>query len=77
MVRERTAHALAEARRQNKLVGRPSRVTAEQYRHIHTMSAAGADYRTISATVGLSRSIVGRVIRREIASLEAQHHHEN
>lgn len=49
--------------------GRPSRVTRQQWHLIHRMSAAGATQGTIAATTGLSRAVVGRVIRGEIASL--------
>lgn len=65
LTRERTAAALAAARAK----GRPSRVTRQQWHLIHRMSAAGATQGTIAATTGLSRAVVGRVIRGEIASL--------
>ncbi|RYG75837.1 recombinase family protein [Yimella sp. RIT 621] len=66
---ERTKAALAAARASGKPLGRPSRVNRHQYALIHQMNAAGERQATIAATVGLSRAVVGRVIRGEIASL--------
>ncbi len=67
---ERTKAALALAKRSNKTLGRPSKVTQHQYRLIHQMHAAGASHSVIASTVGLSRPVVGRVVRGEIASLD-------
>lgn len=67
---ERTKAALALAKRSNKTLGRPSKVTQNQYRLIHQMHAAGASHSVIASTVGLSRPVVGRVVRGEIASLD-------
>lgn len=69
MVRERTAAALVLARAQSKPMGRPSRVNEHQYHLIHRMHAAKVAQGRIAATTGLSRAVVGRVIRVEIASL--------
>ena len=66
---ERTKAALAAARASGKPLGRPSRVNRHQYALINQMNAAGERQATIAATVGLSRAVVGRVIRGEIASL--------
>ena len=66
---ERTKAALAAARASGKPLGRPSRVNRHQYALICQMNAAGERQATIAATVGLSRAVVGRVIRGEIASL--------
>lgn len=66
---ERTALALEAARRAGKPLGRPSRVTWEQYQLAHQLAAQGADQTTISRSVGLSRGVVGRVLRDEIGSL--------
>lgn len=69
MTVERTRAALALARQQNRALGRPSRVNKHQYRLIHDMHAAGATQGVIASTTGLSRAVVGRVIRGEIVSL--------
>lgn len=69
LVKERTALALAEARAQGKQLGRPSKVTEHQLRLVRQMAAAGESQRVIASTTGLSRAVVGRVIRGEIASL--------
>lgn len=68
--RERTQAALAAARRSGRALGRPSRVTERQYRLIHQMARAGETHGAIAATTGLSRAVVGRVVRGEIASLQ-------
>lgn len=72
MARERTIAALASVRDQGKPLGRPSMVNEHQYRMIHRMNAAGVKHGRIAATTGLSRAVVGRVTRGEIASLEAR-----
>lgn len=72
MIRERTALALAEARAKGRPMGRPSRVTVQQWRLAHQMAAAGGSQRLIASTTGLSRAVVGRVLRGEIASVEAR-----
>ena len=68
MTAERTRAALASTRR-NKTLGRPSQVNEHQFRAIHQMAAAGEIQRVIASTTGLSRPLVGRVLRGEIASL--------
>lgn len=69
LVRERTQAALAAARAKGRPLGRPSRVTEHQFRLIHRMADAGATHGVIASTTGLSRAVVGRVVRGEIASL--------
>lgn len=69
LTRERTVAALAVARAQGKPVGRPSRVTRHQNAMIRQLHAAGTSHRVIASTTGLTRAVVGRVIRGEIASL--------
>lgn len=65
---ERTKAGLAVAR-ERKNLGRPSSVNEHQYRLIFAMAAAGKSHKVIAATTGLSRAVVGRVLRGEIASL--------
>lgn len=69
MTVERTRAALALARQQNRPLGRPSRVNQHQFRLIHQMHEEGETQAVIAATTGLSRPVVGRVIRGEIGSL--------
>ena len=69
MTVERTRAALAAARLNHRQLGRPSSVNAHQFRLIHRMHAAGESQGVIAATTGLSRPVVGRVVRGEIASL--------
>lgn len=73
LTRERTRAALETARQSGKQLGRPSRVNARQYRHIQAAAASGETQSAIAATTGLSRAVVGRVLRGEIASLEMRH----
>lgn len=69
MTTERTRAALAAARASDRRLGRPSRVNRHQYLLIEQMAAAGEPQGVIASTTGLSRAVVGRVIRGEIASL--------
>lgn len=69
MTIERTRAALAQARLSDRPLGRPSRVNEHQFRLIHRMHATGESQGVIASTTGLSRAVVGRVIRDEIASL--------
>ncbi|MEL4506273.1 recombinase family protein [Luteococcus sp. H138] len=66
---ERTRAALEVARSSGRPMGRPSKVTREQFALVHRMARAGASQSVIAATTGLSRPVVGRVVRGEIASL--------
>lgn len=70
IITERTKAALQLAREQDVQLGRPSKVNAHQLKLIHQMHAAGATQLVIAASTGLSRAVVGRVIRGEIASLD-------
>jgi len=67
---ERTRAALAAAKAQNRQLGRPSNVNQHQFRLIHQMAAADKTHAVIAASTGLSRAVVGRVLRGEIASLD-------
>jgi len=69
MTIERTRAALALAKRNNRALGRPSAVNQHQFRLIHQLHAAGQTQGVIASTTGLSRAVVGRVLRGEIASL--------
>lgn len=69
MTAERTRAALAAARAKGGPLGRPSRVNEHQWRMVHRMHEAGETQHVIAATTGLSRAVVGRVLRGEIASL--------
>ncbi|EKA59864.1 DNA-invertase [Janibacter hoylei PVAS-1] len=69
MTAERTRAALAAVRAKGAPLGRPSRVTAHQFRLVHEMAGAGKTQSVIASTTGLSRAVVGRVLRGEIASL--------
>lgn len=70
LIVERTRAALAVAKAQNRQLGRPSTVNEHQFRLIHQMAAAGTTHAVIAASTGLSKAVVGRVLRGEIASLE-------
>ncbi len=70
LIIERTRAALAAARAKARPLGRPSRVTREQYQLVHQMAAAGRSHRVIASSTGLTRHVVGRLLRGEIASLE-------
>lgn len=69
LVVERTRAALAVAKAQNRQLGRPSNVNEHQFRLIHQMANAGTTHTVIAASTGLSKAVVGRVLRGEIASL--------
>lgn len=70
--RERTMLALEHARRSKKQLGRPSRVNEHQYRAIFQMNEQGKTQYEIAQTTSLSRAVVGRVLRGEIASLRVK-----
>lgn len=69
LIRQRTTAGLEAAKAKGKVLGRPSRITPEQYRLIRRMAAEGTSHRTIGATCGVARSTVGRVVRGEVPSL--------
>lgn len=70
LIRERTTAGLAAARASGKTLRHASKATPEQVVLVREMADAGVPQRRITASVGLSRSVVGRIIRHEIASLE-------
>lgn len=67
---ERTRAALALAKQSGRPLGRPTAVTPEQYEAIHRLRAEGKSHVVIGRTTGLTRAVVGRVLRGEIASLD-------
>lgn len=69
LIRERTAAGLEAARANGAELGRPSKVTREQYQLITRMADEGKSQRTIAATCGVPRATVGRIIRGEVPSL--------
>ncbi len=69
LVSEHTRAALEVARSRNRQIGRPSKVNRHQYDLILQMHTAGATQSVIAATTGLSRAVIGRVVRGEINSL--------
>ncbi|WP_084342861.1 recombinase family protein [Janibacter corallicola] len=69
LIHERTAAGLEAARAKGATLGRPSKVTREQYQLIIRMAGEGASQRTIAATCGVPRATVGRIIRGEVPSL--------
>ncbi|MDE9363995.1 recombinase family protein [Luteipulveratus sp. YIM 133132] len=71
LIAERTAAGLAAARADGKTLGRRSKVNPRQVRHIHDLVRQGRSQRDIAALTGLSRAVVGRVVRNEIPSLAA------
>lgn len=73
LIRERTSAGLARARDEGKQLGRPTRVSGEQYRLIHRLRAEGATYGAIAASCGLTTSVVGRVLRGELPQLDARY----
>ncbi|STD08305.1 DNA-invertase hin [Dermatophilus congolensis] len=73
LIKERTEVGMARARKEGRKPGRPSRVTREQYQHVWRMSADGASHRTIARSTGVSRSVVGRILRHELPTLEERY----
>ncbi len=71
LIIERTKAGLAAAQANGGQLGRPSTVHPQQVAHIHQLHAQGKSHRTIATLTGLSRPVVGRVLRGEIASLAA------
>lgn len=70
LAQTRATLAAAKTKAKGRSLGRTSEVTVQQWRLVHQMHNAGEPRTAIIATSGLSRAIVGRVLRREIASLE-------
>lgn len=69
LIRERTRAGLEAARSRGIVLGRPTTLSADQARHIRQLLRLGWSQRRVAASVGASRSAVGRVARGEIASL--------
>lgn len=69
LIRERTRAGLEAARSRGIVLGRPTTLTVDQARHIQQLLRLGWSQRRVAASVGASRSAVGRVARGEIASL--------
>lgn len=70
LIRERTALGLERARADGKQLGRPSKVNRRQYDLIHKLESDGATHQDIADSTGLSKSVVGRVLRNEIPALD-------
>lgn len=71
LVRERTHAGLQAAKARGVALGRPAGATPEQVRLIHQLAAGGMPQTRIAASVGMSRSAVGRVIRQELKTVGA------
>lgn len=69
LIRERTHAGLAAAAASGKQLGRPSTVTVDQARLILQLVAGGMSQRKVAASMRVSRAVVGRVVRGEIAGL--------
>jgi len=72
LISERIMAGLAAIKASGTPLGRPSRVHPQQVALIHQLAAEGKPQRTIAALTGLtglSRPLVQRVLRAEIASL--------
>lgn len=69
LIAERTAAGLAAVRASGVVLGRPSQVHPDQVPHIHALAGQGKSHRGIARLTGLSRQVVGRVLRDEIPSL--------
>ncbi len=71
LIAERTTAGLAALRAAGTPLGRPTQVHPKQVELIHGLAAEGKSHRTIAHLTGLSRAQIGRVLRGEIASLDA------
>lgn len=60
LVREQTQAGLSAAKSRGVQLGRPASATPEQVRLIHQLAARGTPQTKIAASVGMSRSAVGR-----------------
>lgn len=69
LIRERTKAGLAAAAAAGVRLGRPTVVTEDQARLVMQLLAQGMSHRRVAASMGLSRALVGRVARGEVASL--------
>lgn len=71
LTRERTRAGLAAAKSSGKRLGRPSTLSASQARHVRQLLALGYSHRQAAESMGISRAVVGRVSRGEVAALVA------
>lgn len=71
LVRERTQAGLTAAKARGVQLGRPAGATPEQVRLIRQLAAGGMPQTRIAASVGMSRSAVGRVVRAELKTVPA------
>ena len=62
LIRERTRAGMAAARRRGKRFGRPSTLTQQQRERISRLRESGQSIRSISRTLGVSRSSVARTL---------------
>jgi DNA invertase Pin-like site-specific DNA recombinase len=69
LIQERTLAGLAAAKSRGVRMGRPTKVNSEQVRLINQLANGGTPHRRIALATGLSRAVIGRVLRGEIASL--------
>jgi DNA invertase Pin-like site-specific DNA recombinase len=69
LIQERTLAGLASARSRGVRMGRPTKVNPEQLELIRRLARDGTPHRRMALMTGLSRAVVGRVLRDEIASL--------
>ena len=69
LIAERTKAALLTARDRQRTLGRPTQVNPDQLKQIRRLHGEGLSHGRIAASTGLSKSVVGRVLRGEIASL--------
>lgn len=69
LIVERTRAGLDAARASGKVLGRRPAAAPVQVTAVHHMHRAGSSQRQIAASTGLSRTVVGRIIRDEIAAL--------
>lgn len=69
LTRERTVAGLQAAAAAGVQLGRPTTVTPDQARLILQLVHGGMSHRKVAASLRLSRAVVGRVVRGEIASL--------
>lgn len=70
LAQSRATLAAAKRKAKGHSLGRTFEVSVEQWRLVHQMHRAGGTQHAIARVAQLPRSTVGRVLRREIASLE-------
>ena len=67
LIRERTRSGLAAARRRGATIGRPRRLSDVDCARVHRLRASGRSLGEIARVLGVSKSTVGREIRRVAA----------